>query len=359
MSRSRSLRSAGAFAIPWVVAGCAFIPTSPPIFETSRAASLPEPAYEDLAVEEARTLPSEAGFRLPLWEEDAVASASSNGQGPSEVETASASLSDRLTVRPRGTAARDGVSEPVSRLSDDPSRSLRDDSLWSRRDRLLAELALFRERDERSLRDGDRLKKHRIQKQLMALHFLLEGDDLSHLEPIIASLEEPIEPAREHALLEAAFYESIDLEDRSEAVLARLDGRAADRDFRISTPIPCATIEGRGRYQPVDREKFRPGEALRLYSDVYGLRNLRVGKLYRQELEVQIFLLDAKGEERDRVTVATETSPTPEPVVDSFLIVPYTLPEKTPFGEVRLVLSVKDLNSGSVARQERALRIAP
>jgi hypothetical protein len=154
-----------------------------------------------------------------------------------------------------------------------------------------------------------------------------------------------------------ALYEAVDLEERSAAVLTGL--RAGGGALRISAPVPCDSIEGLGRYRASTRDRFRPGEALRLYSEVYGLENERVGARYRPRLEVELVLLDRTGAERDRVAIATEARPTDEPVADSFLVVPYTLPREAPFGEARLVLSVKDLLSGATARQERSIRIAP
>jgi hypothetical protein len=163
-----------------------------------------------------------------------------------------------------------------------------------------------------------------------------------------------------HSLLRAALYESVDLAERSAAVLAELsphDGEGGD--LRISAPIPCESIEGLGRYRPIERRRFRPGEPLRLYAEVFGLRNERIGGLHCPQLEVQVALIDHEGRERDRTTIATETSPAPDPVVDSFLMIPYTLPREAAFGEARLVLTVKDLISGAEAQEERRLTIAP
>jgi len=316
---------------------------------------------------------SDRGFR-PAGGEETYGEASSDAAG---ANGDGAPLSDRLRVRPRGAASRaEGRPTGSSYRERDAERSTSgaelarearpdelagrpDDPLRARRDLLLADLERYRGRDERDLRDGDRLAKHRIQSQLIALHFLLDGDeDLAALDDLLESLDAPSAPGRVHSLLRAALYESVDLEERSAAVLGELAGRGGG-GLRISAPVPCSAIEGLGRYQPDGRDRFRPGDSLRLYCDVYGLENERIGTRYRPRLEVGLALLDRGGVERDRVAIATEAQPTAEPVADSYLVVPYTLPREIPFGEARLVLTVKDALSGATARQERTLRIAP
>ena len=279
------------------------------------------------------------------------------------------SLGDRIRLDRIGSADREDDPPSISitpRGGDRRTPTSRDDdSLTARRDDLLADLSAHAGRDERDLGDGERLAKHRIQMQLIALHFL-NPDDPVLLEPLIDSLAHPHEASRRHALLRASFYESIDLERESLAILAELGShhgvdlaRGSAPSFRIAEPIPCTRISGLGEYRTVERSTFRPGTQLRLYVEIFGIANSEVGEKFRQRLRIEFSLVDRDGRARGSQTSRTEGAPTDTPVIDSFLNLRYSLPREVPFGEATLHLTVTDLVSGEVSRQALPLQIEP
>ena len=379
-------RALAAVIVLATLAGCVPLPTSPSTarsgrgLEGSGSTSFlrdPAPRYEELQfpddnppLDESEIEIRPATFEREFSEAGAsVGTIARNSEPPSLADRVQLARRDardstlRTAAPPTiqiGTIGRENSREPAAEVA------RFGDSLHARRDHLLDELSSYRGRDERDLADGERLAKHRVQVQLMALHFLLDAADSSHLEPLIDSLVHPHEPSQQHSLLAASFYESVDFEQKSAEILTRLTGtRSAEaspleqHSFRIAPPILCTRIDGLGRYRVVDRKTFRPGTELRLYVEIFGIENREVSGKYRQRLEVEFSLVDRDGTNRGSQTSRTEGPPVDEPLVDSFLNLRYSIPREVPFGSAKLTVTVRDLISGAVSRRTVDLGIEP
>lgn len=356
--------------------GCVPLPTTTNTERTSSSLNYPRPVLAPLENAPSNITVSNSTFRpVNEWNPQQTAQDSryNSSSNNSRTVKSTPTLSDRIQVTRRSggqsaigslgsTIPLDQNSRPRQSDGMGGLESLRGDFptvLQTRRQQLLDELSRFRDRDESSLGDGERLTKHRLQRQLIALHYLLDGEDLGYLEPLIESLSQSRNPARSHSLLVASFFESVDLEDRSTEILRRVSPATKVRNFRITSPILCQRIDGLANYRPVTRSEFRPGSLVKLYVEVFGLTNQSGRDGYRQKLQVEIHVEDRDGVIRGREVILTEGGPEPDPVVDSFLNLRYNLPREIPFGKARLIVNVSDSISTASSRQELQIRIEP
>ncbi len=285
-----------------------------------------------------------------------------------ESRSGSADLGERLALRRterqrRSGEASTGALSPSIRTSSVGRETPAD--LRDRREQLLEDLSRYATRSESDLGDGERLAKHRIQMQLMALHFLAP-DDPRQLEPLIDSLDDPVRPSRAHSLLRASFYESVGLERESAAVLAEVGGeRGLERatpgraGFRVAPPVLCSRIDGLASFEEDTRGTYRPGSRLQLYAEVFGMTNGAIGSRFRQSLLVVSTLIDRDGREHDLGSHRASGDPSEEEVLDSFLNVNLSIPRQIALGAGTLQLTVTDLISGDVSKQQLDLQIEP
>ncbi len=353
---------------------CVPLPTTPDNDRNSSSLDYPRPALAPLGDTTNNVAVSNSTFRpVNDWPPQQSTEDPRYNSNRHRSVASNSTLSDRIQVSRRSgnQSARGSLGTTISldqesRLRQNDAlgglESLRGDFptvLQARRQQLLDELSRFQDRDERSLGDGERLTKHRLQRQLIALHYLLDGEDLSYLEPLIESLSQSNNSARSHSLLVASFFESVDLEDRSTEILRRVAPTTTARNFRISTPILCQRIDGLADYRPVTRSEFRPGSLVKLYVEVFGLTNRSGRDGYHQKLQVEIHVEDRDGVIRGREVILTEGGPESDPVIDSFLNLRYNLPREIPFGKARLIVNVSDSIAAVNSRQELHIRIEP
>jgi hypothetical protein len=305
----------------------------------------PSPAFDPIGEPGGRPETGEIAIRPVVGSTEAFPAFSPPAE---ESRSGSADLGERLALRRterqrRSGEASTGALSPSIRTSSVGRETPAD--LRDRREQLLEDLSRYATRSESDLGDGERLAKHRIQMQLMALHFLAP-DDPRQLEPLIDSLDDPVRPSRAHSLLRASFYESVGLERESAAVLAEVGGeRGLERatpgraGFRVAPPVLCSRIE--------------------LYAEVFGMTNGAIGSRFRQSLLVVSTLIDRDGREHDLGSHRASGDPSEEEVLDSFLNVNLSIPRQIALGAGTLQLTVTDLISGDVSKQQLDLQIEP
>ncbi len=246
-----------------------------------------------------------------------------------------------------------------------PAGEDRDHALDARVDAVLAELVRYKDSPESSLADGERLKKYRLQRALIALHYLLPTDSESrYLDPLLESLANPAgPPITGHLLMVAAFYHDIDLERLRDETLTRLDVPSASRAMprlELQNFCLCREVRRHRDYSPLGKHVLSRGEDVILYGELAHLKNVRENGQYVSGIEVIATLEDDRGTPLHRKELSRPegdrllgSQPTPE----NFFQYPYQIPRDLKLGGVRLVVEVRDIYSGARTRGETSFRI--
>ncbi|MFQ5653727.1 MAG: hypothetical protein ACE5GW_03230 [Planctomycetota bacterium] len=265
-------------------------------------------------------------------------------------------------VSPAVEVVRTGPAASVAAAAADeipPSSSppVRGDPLLRRLRLILTRLEAFEGREERSLDDGERLMKHQLEIQLMALHFLVAGDTLEHLDPLLGSLHEPREPGTVHTLLRAAFYHAVDREDLSMRALDGIRPGRGEASFAVHDLTACREVRGYRDFTPAAGGAVQPDELVYLYMELEHLCNEPVGGSFRRAVKVDLFLYDSSDRLRDQRSHAPAPEVGPTSKEENILTCPYRIPLRLEPAEYRVVALVTDLGVKRTARAEMVLRV--
>lgn len=224
--------------------------------------------------------------------------------------------------------------------------------------RLLRELARFRERDERTLDDAERLTKHNLEVRLMALVFARGVTAPATLERLLAAIQEPHTPGSVHSLLRAALYHHVGSETRRDAVLRALAAGPTHNPFSIQTLELCLEIGDGGQRTRHQEYRFAPDQELHVYGELINLTALRSGSDFASQVRVQVFLLDQQRvvDHRD---LGEMTGRQATPSASDFFALIYRLPLMVKPGPYVLRVLATDLNAPgrSVAQHEVPISI--
>lgn len=317
---------------------------------------------------------SQTGGSKPILEEIPIAARADAAPGGAGVTPVVLGKNDRAWEKARAQGDRRSplveVTRPETPSDDDEAAAsnvtrsgtaVERSALHAMLERLLAELRPFEGKPESELDDGQRLTKHRLQEQLIALHFLLPPGELDHLDPLLKSLEGCERAGVVRRLLAAAFYHSVDCPELRDRELAELKTAGVHPEpFRLENVQLCSDIFGYRKNVPIADRVFHAGDSFWIYGELTHLQYRRAGEKWRRGVKVDVYLEKEGGEVVDRRAFTGpdgDWSEFERAKRLDYLSASYTLPLRVKPGDYRLAVEVTDLNAHTTAREEVGVRI--
>ncbi|MEE8141885.1 MAG: hypothetical protein V3T77_02175 [Planctomycetota bacterium] len=281
---------------------------------------------------------------------------------PAEIPIAKTSGQIVKIVRKNSSSTPPVTTEPKPEMTPQPALTATDAALEELRRELLARLHEYEGAAERSLDDAQRLTKHKLQRELIALHFLKPGEQLDYLDPLLRSLEDPAYPGVALTYLSAALFQDVGREDRIQGVLKRVERNSPIRRFGIdSFTILRDPPRGYGQYTPQPLHTFRPDETLILYMELLNLTNEKIGNEWRRWVKVDAYLYHRETRKKlDRRSLTGN-----EGIVQrdfqrnehNFFWHQYRLPLGLETGSYKLAIEASDMITGETASADLAIEI--